>query len=164
MSAPFSQRTLVHVLRHRASERGDQPWLIFEDRAVTYREADRVSDRLARGMEAAGLAAGDTLLTMLPDSLDLVLAWLACAKLGVTEVPVNTAYRGDILAHVIRDSRAKTMLVAAHWLERLAPLAFDLADLPLCFVRREAGVTPAADALDVRDLETLYGLDDRPME
>ena len=118
---PLSERTVVHVLRHRAAERGDQPWLIFEDRAVTsIRGADRPSDRLARGMEANGLTAGDTLLTMLPDGLILFTAWLACAKLGVIEVPVNTAYRGDILAHVIKDSRARTMLIGAPWLERLA--------------------------------------------
>jgi len=164
MSAPFSQRTLVHVLRHRASERGDQPWLIFEDRAVTYREADRLSDRLARGMEASGLNAGDTLLTMLPDSLDLVLAWLACAKLGVIEVPVNTAYRGDILAHVIKDSRARSMLIGARWLERLAVLGPGFAELPRCFVRHETGETPAVETPDTRDLETLYDGDDRPIQ
>ena len=164
MSPPFSQRTLVHVLRHRASERGDQPWLIFEDRVVSYREADRLSDRLARGMEANGLTAGDTLLTMLPDSLDLVLAWLACAKLGVIEVPVNTAYRGDILAHVIKDSRARTMLIGARWLERLTALGSDFAELPRCFVRHEAGEAPVAETPDIRDLETLYDRDDRPIQ
>jgi len=164
MSTPLSERTVVHVLRHRAVERGDQPWLIFEDRAVTYREADRLSDRLARGMEANGLTAGDTLLTMLPDGLDLVLAWLACAKLGVIEVPVNTAYRGDILAHVIKDSRARTMLIGAPWLERLATSGCDLAELPRCFVRTERDETPAVETLDVRDLETLYGGDDRPIQ
>jgi carnitine-CoA ligase len=159
MSTPLSERTIVHVLRHRAAERGDQPWLIFEDRAVTYREADRLSDRLARGIAASGLGAGDTLLTMLPDSLDLVLAWLACAKLGVIEVPVNTAYRGDILAHVIRDSRAKTMLVAARFLERLTAVRSEFAALPRCFVRHEDGAT----APGIQDLETLYGEDDRPV-
>ncbi len=164
MSTPLSERTLVHVLRHRAVERRDQPWLIFEDRAVTYGEADRLSDRLVRGMEASGLSAGDTLLTMLPDSLDLVLAWLACAKLGVIEVPVNTAYRGDILAHVIRDSRAKTMLIAARWLERLAALESDLDELPRCFVRHEKDETPTVETPDIRDLDTLYDRDDRPIQ
>jgi carnitine-CoA ligase len=159
MSTPLSERTIVHVLRRRAAERGDQPWLIFEDRAITYGEADRLSDRLAHGIAASGLGAGDTLLTMLADSLDLVLAWLACAKLGVIEVPVNTAYRGDILAHVIRDSGAKTMLVASRFLERLTAVRSELAALPRCFVRHEDGAT----APGIQDLETLYGEDDRPV-
>ena len=163
MSTPLSERTLVHVLRHRAAERGDQPWLVFEDRAISYREADRLSDRLARGMEASGLSAGDTLLTMLPDSLDLVVAWLACAKLGVIEVPVNTAYRGDILAHVVRDSRARSMLIAGRFLERLTALRSELAALPRCFVRREDGETATGDAPGIEDLETMYGEDDRPI-
>jgi carnitine-CoA ligase len=164
MSIPISERTLVHVLRQRAGDRGDQPWLIFEDRVVTYREVDRLSDRLARGMEASGLAPGDTLLSMLPDGLDLVLTWLACAKLGVIEVPVNTAYRGDILAHVIKDSRARTMLVGSRFLERLQALGPNIGDLERCFVRHhDEDRALAVEALQIRDLDSLYGDDDRPI-
>jgi carnitine-CoA ligase len=164
MSIPLSERTLVHVLRQRAGDRGDQPWLIFEDRVVTYREADRLSDRLARGMEASGLAPGDTLLSMLPDGLDLILTWLACAKLGVIEVPVNTAYRGDILAHVIKDSRARTMVVGSRFLERLQALGPHIGDLERCFVRHhDEDRALAVEALHMRDLDSLYGDDDRPI-
>jgi carnitine-CoA ligase len=164
MSIPLSERTLVHVLRQQAADRADQPWLIFEDRVVTYRDADRLSDRLARGMEASGLAQGDTLLSMLPDGLDLVLTWLACAKLGVVEVPVNTAYRGDILAHVIKDSRARTMVVGSRFLERLQALGPDIGDLERCFVRHQDEDRPmVVERLDVGNLDSLCGKDDRPI-
>ena len=165
MSIPLSERTIVHVLRHRVADRPDQPWLVFEDRAVTYREADRLANRLARGMEAQGIAAGDTLLTMLPDGLDLVVAWLACAKLGVVEVPVNTAYRGDILAHVIKDSRAGSMLIGERWLDRVAALGGDVGALRRCFACPQDGAQPASlAALETFKLDSLYGGDDRPIE
>lgn len=165
MSIPLSERTLVHVLRRRVADRPDQPWLIIEDRAVTYREADRLSNRLARGMLAQGIAAGDTLLTMLPDSLDLVLAWLACAKLGVTEVPVNTAYRGDILKHVIRDSRANSILIDSRFLERLQALGSDVGALRRCFASPQDGKQRTSlDALELRDLSDLHGDNERPIE
>jgi crotonobetaine/carnitine-CoA ligase len=165
MSIPLSERTLVHVLRRRAADRPDQPWLIIEDRAVTYREADRLSNRLARGMLAQGIAAGDTLLVMLPDSLDLVLAWLACAKLGVIEVPLNTAYRGDILKHVIKDSRASAILIDSRFIERLQALGGEIGALRRCFARhRDGGQQTGLDALELEDLGDLHGEDERPIE
>jgi crotonobetaine/carnitine-CoA ligase len=163
MSTPLSERTLLHVLRRRVIDRPDKPWLVFEDRVLTYREADRLSNRLARGMEAQGLAAGDMLLTMLPDGFDLVLAWLASAKLGVIEVPVNTAYRGDILKHVIKDSRARAMLIDPRWLERLQALGTDHGDLKRCFARHQSEDRPVED-IEVQDLDRLYGGDERPIE
>jgi crotonobetaine/carnitine-CoA ligase len=62
-------------------------------------------------------------------------------------VPLNTAYRGTILAHVINDSRARTVIVAAEFLERLAAVAGELRHLERCVVHGggDAGVAlPAA--------------------
>ena len=72
---PFTaaERSIVHVLRRRLADMPDKPWLVFEDLAVTYRDADRLSNRLANGLRGAGVSPGDTLLVMLPDGLDLVL-------------------------------------------------------------------------------------------
>ena len=141
MPAPPTPRTLVHVLRQRASQFPNKPWLIFDDRVLTYGEAEVLSNRIANGMLAQGLKAGETLLVMLPDGLDLVLSWLASAKVGVVEVPLNTAYKGDILGHVIRDLRAQTMLIAQEWLDRLAGIEGNIGNLQRCFVKAGAGET-----------------------
>ena len=160
-----SERSIIHVLRRRVVDMPDKPWLVFEDFTVTYRDADRLSNRLANGLRGAGLSPGDTLLVMLPDGIDLVLSWLACAKLGVIEVPVNTAYRGDILAHVIRDSRARTMLVSSLYLDRLRDLD-GLGSLERCFVQGEGSDGSSSFAgLEMAKLDTLMSDDarrDRP--
>jgi crotonobetaine/carnitine-CoA ligase len=159
---PFTapERSIVHVLRRRVADLPDKPWLVFEDLTLTYRDADRLSNRLANGLRGAGILPGDTLLVMLPDGIDLVLSWLACAKLGVIEVPVNTAYRGDILAHVIRDSRARAMLVSSLYLDRLRDLD-GLGNLERCFIQdRGSNGSSSFAGLEIANLGTLMSQDD----
>ena len=50
---------------------------------------------------------------MMANRADVIVLWLALAKLGAVEVPVNSAYRGGVLAHIVNDSRATT-LVCSH--------------------------------------------------
>ncbi|MBS0559549.1 MAG: AMP-binding protein, partial [Proteobacteria bacterium] len=120
-SAP-GPRTLVHVVRAAAAAQPGKAWIASEDRSATYDGIDRLSNRIARGLAGLGLARGDRLATMLTDSIEQIAVWLACCKLGLREVPVNTAYRGDILAHVVRDSGARAAVVSAGLAERFADL------------------------------------------
>ncbi|MFO1091576.1 MAG: AMP-binding protein [Hyphomicrobiales bacterium] len=158
------ERSIVHVLRRRVQDMPEKPWLVFEDRSVSFREADLLSNRLAHGLAGAGMAAGDTLLVMMPDSLEQLLTWIACAKLGVIEVPVNTAYRGDILAHLVQDSRAKAMVVSSAFLPRLCDLDGGTGDLGRCFVRRFDDADPTAPAgIAVDPFEALMSETDHPV-
>ncbi len=86
-----TERTLREVLKRRADRLGDKPWIVTAERAYGYREMDETSNRLARGLAAAGIKRGDTVLLMLPDTIDYILAWCALAKIGAVEVPVSTA-------------------------------------------------------------------------
>ncbi|MEX2649078.1 MAG: AMP-binding protein [Alphaproteobacteria bacterium] len=117
------ERTLAAVLARRAERFGERPFLITDDGRLTYREVDRESNRIAHGFAALGIGAGEPVLIMLPNVPSFILVWCALAKLGAIEVPVNTAYRGAILAHVINDSGAATMLIDAQFLDRLAEVA-----------------------------------------
>ena len=55
---------LPELLRQRAREQGDRRFLSFavDEAAVTYGEADELSDRLAAGLAALGVARGDRAL------------------------------------------------------------------------------------------------------
>src|SRR5829696_9258951 len=167
MSGPMKpaealERSLVHVLRRRMEDSADRPWLIFPDRVLTYGEADALSNRFANGMRRHGIEPGETLLVMLPDGPDLVMSWLACAKLGVIEVPVNTAYRGDILSHIIQDSRATSMLVSSAYIERLRELGGGLGKVERCFVSAQDRYSSPVLPATLLDLDSMVSDDDRP--
>jgi malonyl-CoA/methylmalonyl-CoA synthetase len=66
--------------------------------------ADRTADAAAR-YAAAGLVPGDRVLMSAGASLDLVVAYVAALRYGLTVVPVNTAYTGPEVAAVAADAR-----------------------------------------------------------
>lgn len=113
-------QTLRQVLARRAGSRGDAPWIAGEERSWTYRDLDRMSNRIANGLAARGVAKGETVLVMLPDCIEFIAAWCGLAKLGAVQVPVNTHLRGNGLSYVVGDSRARTMIVHARFLDRIA--------------------------------------------
>jgi crotonobetaine/carnitine-CoA ligase len=159
----FSERSILHVLSQRLASSPEKPWLILPETTLTYREADSLSNRFAHGMRKAGIGAGETLLVMLPNGVDLIMSWLACAKLGVIEVPVNTAYRGDILAHIIQDSRARYMLTSSTYIPRLAELE-SLGRLERCYIRQEGSEVLLQPSIEFRDLSKLIDDDMSPFE
>lgn len=116
-------QTLHQVLARRVAGDGEAPWIVGAQRSWTYRDVDSMSNRVANGLAALGIARGDTVLAMLPDCVEFVALWCGLAKLGAVQVPVNTHLRGNVLTHVIGDSRARTMIVHAQFVDRIAGVA-----------------------------------------
>ena len=144
---PRQDQTVGRVLAKRLATRGDAPLLIGDGGTMTYRQVDLASNRLANGVEALGIAAGETVLAMMPNVPEFVLIWIGLGKFGAIQVPVNTAYRGNLLVHVINDSAARTMIVDAQYLDRLADVADRLEHLERLIVfdrTSAAGGLPAA--------------------
>lgn len=73
----------------------DKPFLIWEPfegngRTWTFSELRRDARRLAAGLHARGIRAGDFVILHLDNSPEFVLAWFACAELGAVAVSTNT--------------------------------------------------------------------------
>jgi crotonobetaine/carnitine-CoA ligase len=139
------ERSVAKILRNAVALWGDRPWVIAEDRAYSFREMEERAEALAGGLVRQGVRAGDTVLVMLPNSATFVTLWLALARIGAIQVPLNTAYRGKLLADIVNDSRARRLVVAAEHLDRLSEVAADLAHLEELVVWSDAAWTlPAA--------------------
>ena len=63
-----------------------------DDRQLTYRELDRLADRVAARLRGLGVRAGDRVALHLPRSLDAVVATLGVAKSGGAWVPIDPSY------------------------------------------------------------------------
>src|SRR5262249_40789224 len=66
---------------------------------------------MAQELSARGLAKGDRLCVHLPNSVEFIDLFLACARLGVVLVPINVLYRERELRHIITDSAPKGVIV-----------------------------------------------------
>lgn len=126
---PPARQSLGAVLAARAARAPEAAFILSDGRCLTYGEAERQSNRLANGLAAMGIEAGETVLVMMPNTVEFVLVWLGLAKRGGVQVPVNTALRGNLLAHIVEDSAAAVAIVEAGFLDRLAEVAERLAGL-----------------------------------
>jgi bile acid-coenzyme A ligase len=77
------------ALRLHATRTPDRTALLCGDRALTFRELDRASTRLARAYAERGVAEGDFVTIALPNGPEFVTACFAIWKLGAVPQPVS---------------------------------------------------------------------------
>lgn len=92
-------------------------------RFVTHPQLFDHALRAARGLSDLGVGAGDRVALLLRNSIEFLEASIATAPLGASAVPINWHWRGDEIAHVLRDSEAKVLIVHASLWSAIAQAA-----------------------------------------
>jgi len=112
--------TIPQVLQRRAATHGDKSYLLvpYQDVDLTFAETNDLSQRVARGLLDAGAEAGDRVLIMSPNRVEVMLAWFGAAVGGLVEVPINTAYRGTFLEHQVRTTTPSIAVIHAEFAVR----------------------------------------------
>ncbi|WP_110207568.1 AMP-binding protein [Nocardioides daejeonensis] len=111
--ADRAQWALPTVLRHHASERPDAVWLDCpeEGRTWTFAEMLTAAERVGRSLLVAGAERGDRIVLVAQNSSQFVRTWIGTAVAGLVEVPINTAYEHDFLAHQVSTVEATLAVV-----------------------------------------------------
>lgn len=78
--------------------------------------------RAARGLTDLGVHKGDHVLSWQPNNREALLTWFGLNYLGAVYVPLNVAYRGQLLQHVIALSDAPLMICHSDLVARLADI------------------------------------------
>ncbi|MFJ9594242.1 fatty acyl-CoA synthetase [Streptomyces virginiae] len=103
--------TVDGLVRDSARRVPDRLAVRYAGRAWTYAELDAaVTTGAAVLRERYGLAAGDRVATYAHNCDAYLLAFLACARAGLTHVPVNQNLTGEDLAHILDDSGSTLVL------------------------------------------------------
>ena len=145
---------LATLVRGKARKNGDRVALKFSGREISYGELDRESDRVANGLAAAGIRAGDRVAALLLNTPEFPLLWFALAKRRAVLVPLNTALKGEILRYELADSAPAGLVVDRRLWEAYAPLRAGLA-IPREWVAgpgEDSGQPPAR----AREFSTLF--------
>jgi long-chain acyl-CoA synthetase len=95
-----------------------------DGRDLTFAELDRRASKIAAGLLAAGLRAGDRLLALLPSSTETYELLLGCARVGVVFVPLNWRLAEAEMLAVARDAEPAALVVH----HTFAPIARRLED------------------------------------
>src|SRR3984885_11128308 len=89
-------------------------------RRVSYREFNRLVNRFAAGLPGRGSRRGDALPLASGNSVEFLVTYYACAKLGVVCVPVNLGWRGDEVEYVLGHSRSRGIVIESQLVAALA--------------------------------------------
>ena len=94
---------------NRAAFAGGAPQLL------SFAAAEARVERLAAALHAAGVRKDDVVLVQWPNIVEIVLAFLACARLGAIVSPVMLAYGERDLRRIVRHVRPAAFLTLARW-------------------------------------------------
>lgn len=113
---------VTSLLRDRAERFADEVSMESRDGTVTYADLVLRAERVAGFLTSLDVNPGDMVATMLPTTLDYIAAWHGILWRGAVDVPINNEFRGMFLEHILRDSKAATLVIAAEWVDRLADI------------------------------------------
>ncbi len=103
---------LTSAWKRRWDANPDVPILFDAARGwLTGLELEAGSAERAGRLAAAGLQVGDRILISADSSIDLVISYVACLRMGLVAIPTNTAYAARELSHVVGDARPRAAIV-----------------------------------------------------
>jgi long-chain acyl-CoA synthetase len=106
-SAPALTGPQVGTPEFWAAARPTAPAVVHGDQVLTYGEWNAKADRVAEGLAAAGLCAGDRLGMRFRLGFEWFVIQRALQKLGVAQVAVNWKLTAGEAAYIVRDSAAR---------------------------------------------------------
>lgn len=108
--------------RNLAAGRGAKT-AIFDDRgSYTYAEVDQLVNRFANVLTCLRMCMEQRIMLCLLDSVDFPTAFLGAIKAGVIPVAVNTMLTSEDYDFMLRDSRARVLVVSEQLVEKFLPI------------------------------------------
>ncbi|MGH7659555.1 MAG: AMP-binding protein, partial [Vulcanimicrobiaceae bacterium] len=101
---------------------------------LTFSDVNRSTNRIAWGLLQRGVRKGQRIAILMKNSLAHVYVWLACAKIGAVDVPINVSYKGEFLKHQLNQCRASILVADTDVLDSVSAIAPDLSWLQTVIV------------------------------
>ena len=92
---------------------GERVAVYFEDRQYTYREVQKMANRVGNALSGLGVEMEDRVLIVLADSIEFVATWFGIAKIGAVITMVNTILPTADYEYYLDYTRAKVAVVHA---------------------------------------------------
>jgi acyl-CoA synthetase (AMP-forming)/AMP-acid ligase II len=118
---PRAAKTLPQLIRSAAAAYGDEIAVVnrgdpAREESLTFKELDRESAEIARGLVAHGIGKGTRIGFIYGNSPGFVLLMAAIARIGAVAVPLSTLIRSNELVRVLRQSDVSGLIVQRSFL------------------------------------------------
>lgn len=98
------------LIRRAARDYQDAPCLTESSRVVSFREFDRLTDRLGNALLSKGLNPGDRVAILLPNGIDCLIAYYALAKAGLVRLALNSRETLEDQRYKLADSGSRAVI------------------------------------------------------
>ena len=103
--------SIYQLFRNTAKNHPNETAVIFLDKKISYHDLDDLICRYAAALKGLGIGKGDVVATMLPNSLQHIVAFYATTMIGAIHTPIDVMFKADEIAYQIKDSDAKNLFI-----------------------------------------------------
>ena len=140
------------IERNLAAGRGGKVAYIDDSGSYTYGDLAERVNRCANALVGAGLRTEERVLLCHLDTIDFAAVFLGAIKAGIVPIAANTLLTSGDYDYMLRDSRARALVVSAPLLPAFAPILAKHSHLSHIIVSGEAGAAASASHLSLAAL------------
>lgn len=119
---PYPERTLLDAVHETVQLRPQHTALIFKDRRMSYAELEQLSNAFGTALVNLGVAKGERVALLIPNSPQAIIAQLGAWKAGAIVCPINSLYTPAELESALRDVGAETVVVLTPFYQKVKAL------------------------------------------
>jgi acyl-CoA synthetase (AMP-forming)/AMP-acid ligase II len=112
METPIATNSLAlgRLLTRHARYRPSHTAVVIGGERLSYRQFNNVVNRWANALAGLGVGRGDRVATVLPNSLELLVTYWACAKIGAATVPLSPLLLATGCISLLNDAKPRVIL------------------------------------------------------
>ena len=127
---PGDEYTVADMIDPWSQQHPDHPAILFEDQVISWKEFDERASQTARWAQSLGLKQGDGIVLYMENKPEFIITWYGMAKVGVRVAMINNSLTGTALAHTLKLSEAKHVVIGSELADNYAT-AVPLLEEPL---------------------------------
>jgi long-chain acyl-CoA synthetase len=104
--------TLGELLPEAACRFGDRTAVIVEDKVFTFNQLDELSNRIANGLVASGVKAGDRVTLYGHNCWEWLVAYYGIVKTGAVINPINVMLTAEEVRYAVENSGARAVVAS----------------------------------------------------
>ena len=103
-------KTIVELFEEQVEKTPERTAIVFEDKALSYKELNEKANSLARFLRNNGVGRNDFVGIMVNRSLEMIISILAVLKAGGAYIPIDPTYPSQRIEYMLENSQAKLLL------------------------------------------------------
>lgn len=145
---------VVDILERNLPDRADKVALYSRSRTMTFQEVSNEVNQVGNALKALDIRFGEYVGILSVDSPEWVTSFFGTMKIGAIAIGMNTLLTPREYEYILRDSRARALIVHESLLKKIEPIRDDVPFLKHVIV---IGDSEAARAGDLRYSDWIKG-------